>query len=71
MKGCPFCNVKVSGMCNAESSTGLRCTRKKGHSGQHIACGSKEHELQTWEPVQPEEMYYESKINNKLKESNE
>ncbi len=36
--------------CNAEGKKGFfGCTRKVGHKGKHVACGTVEHEFFVWE----------------------
>lgn len=43
------CNSSVD--INFEKPAGMttfNCTRKRGHSGQHIACGQFHHEILTW-----------------------
>ena len=49
-KECRFCvkgNNEV--MCEWSSSqSGLFCTRKSGHPGQHVACGIYRHDMERW-----------------------
>ncbi len=30
------------------ASTGVMCTRKIGHKGKHVACGTSEHRIEVW-----------------------
>jgi len=46
---CEFCREarKVGAMCNV-AYDGFYCTRAKGHSGPHAACGLMQHPIKTW-----------------------
>lgn len=49
------CAISVIPYCGAEHSPeperpyGAVCTRKEGHPGPHVACGTKTHALKVWE----------------------
>jgi hypothetical protein len=46
------CNGKEcrsSNYCGVSSKKEYRCTRKRGHSGKHIACVGYTHNLEIWE----------------------
>ena len=41
-------------MCKAQNEGGFFCTRKKGHTGEHVACGGEEsgmHKLAIWKYI--------------------
>jgi hypothetical protein len=49
----PVCQHECEGgtpRCLAEAPTGHQCTRNKGHTGDHSACGHRDtdHDLRTW-----------------------
>lgn len=45
----PCCDYStLPGICGANSPRNYSCTRGLGHDGPHIACGDKDHRLDTW-----------------------
>lgn len=42
------CTNEDAEMCSATSPTGYPCTRRKGHPGDHAACGWNRHGIKTW-----------------------
>ena len=48
-KECRFCVRPDAPWCACSSSqSGLFCTRKPGHPGQHVACGIYRHDMERW-----------------------
>ena len=45
---CEFCCDVDLKPCTEEEVNGYRCSRKKGHTGDHVACGEVEHNLSRW-----------------------
>ena len=48
---CEFCEWPEGAWfgCLAESAGGYVCSREQGHDGPHVACGTKDHALATWD----------------------
>ena len=44
---CPYCVVPGDPSCSAIEG-GWSCTRPPGHTGNHVACGNREHNFFTW-----------------------
>ena len=55
---CPYCvdgEDRGGDMCMAFHPTDhYACTRTKGHSGIHIACGENKHKITTWDQIEKE-----------------
>ncbi len=43
------CERDSGSICLNQSDKGYGCTRLYGHTGQHVACGTSEHDLYVWE----------------------
>ncbi len=56
---CEFCapaeNFTEDKLCPSSSRRGFICTREKGHRGDHVACGTSEHMIDTWRGGRDEE----------------
>lgn len=51
----PKCNYECCSLldCRAKNKDGFTCTRNLGHEGDHVACGSAEHDLRIWPQETP------------------
>lgn len=47
MKECDLC--RGTGEMCGNKCEGYTCTRRKGHSGDHAACGAIDHPIATWD----------------------
>lgn len=49
---CPYCVEGSPEDPGCPASSGYACTRRTGHDGPHVACGTEKHSLYTWEEVE-------------------
>lgn len=47
---CPMCDAHPGEpFCLEQGPSKFNCTRVKGHSGKHCACGETDHGIEVWE----------------------